>query len=109
MSESAQLKRLTKRIDAIPQAVRDAVKPTLVECAGELADAMRDAAPDLTGELRGSITVTEPGDTTPAFPDGSTRTALDTEAIVSTNSPHAGFIEHGTVKMAAEPFFLADL
>ena len=44
MTTSAQLARLQKRFDAIPKAVRDALKPALAACGQELVNAMKALA-----------------------------------------------------------------
>lgn len=108
---SAQLMRLQKRLAAIPKAVRDATQPALRTSGQELVDAMKALAEPSrkTGELINSITYTTAGNTTPPYsePGGSRVVPENTVAVTAGNSkvryPH--FVEYGTSKMAAEPFF----
>ena len=55
------LSKFQKRMNAIPKAAREAVKPALLKSAEEVADAMRTLAPEDTGDLKASIEVTGPG------------------------------------------------
>ena len=108
---SAQLERLQKRLKAIPKAVRDAVQPALRASGQELVDAMKALAEPSrkTGELIDSITYTTAGNTTPPYsePGGSRVVPENAVAVTAGNTkvryPH--FVEYGTSKMAAEPFF----
>lgn len=88
---SAQLVRLTKRLNAIPKAVRDAVQPALDVSADELVARMQHLAPVDEGDLRRSIRK-EPGD-------------HELSRKVMTDDYKASWVEHGTVKQAANPFF----
>ena len=84
MALSPQIQRLQRRMDAIPMAVREAVRPALVKSGEELADAMRGLAPEDTGALKESIAVTLPGGTTPAYSQpGGSRVAGDTVGAVA--------------------------
>ena len=106
---SSQLSRLSKRLNAIPKAVRQAVQPTLIQSGEELAQRMRHLAPEDTGALKDSIEVTPPGQSTPAYsqPGGST-VARDNEVLVTAGNsdvryPH--LVEYGTADAPAQPFF----
>jgi HK97 gp10 family phage protein len=94
---------------AIPQAVKDAVKPALTQSAHELADDIERLAPEDTGRLRNSIAVTPPGQATPPYSQpGGSRIAGPTETLITagdaeTRYPH--LVEYGTRKTAPQPFF----
>ncbi|PTX04610.1 HK97-gp10 family putative phage morphogenesis protein [Pararhodobacter aggregans] len=110
---SQQLDRLNRRMAAIPVAVRRAVIPALEKGAEEVAAAQRALAPDdpATGapDLRTSITVTPPGQATPAYSQpGGSLMASELEALVTagnTNVRYAHLQEYGTKRHAAQPFF----
>lgn len=110
---SDQIKRLQRRLMAIPQDVREAVQPVLVQNAEELATTMRRLAPDDPAtdapDLKSSIAVTPPGGTTPPYSQpGGSRVAGELEAIVTAGNsdvryPHLQ--EYGTSEHEAQPFF----
>lgn len=106
---SAQLDRLTRRLKAIPVAVKEAVTPALMKSGEEIADRMRAFAPEDTGDLKESIAVTPPGGTTPPYsqPGGSTVAEENQVLITAGNTdvryPH--LVEHGTADAPAQPFF----
>lgn len=106
---SAQLLRLQRRMNAIPQAVRDAVTPALVKSGEELVARMRALAPEDTGALKASITATPPGGTTPAYsqPGGAT-TAGPNQVLVTAGNEHVRYphlVEYGAAHAPAQPFF----
>ena len=107
-SLSEQSKLLEKRLDAIPDAVLEALKPALVKGAEEAAANMRALVPVDEGDLRDSITVTEPGKTTPAYAEGGgSRTAGSNQALVTAGNEdtrHGHLQEFGTVNHEAQPF-----
>ena len=94
---------------AIPNAVRDAVKPALIASAEETAAFQRALAPVDTGRLRDSIAVTPPGHPTPAYSQpGGSRVAGDNEAVITVGNsdvryPH--LVEYGSTEAPAQPFF----
>ncbi|KFL30647.1 hypothetical protein JP75_14335 [Devosia riboflavina] len=105
------MQRLLTRIESIPDAIREDLKPVVVKSAEELAGLQRhlaEASRD-TGALIDSIEVTPPGGTTPAYSQpGGSRTAHELEAIVTVGDhvvryPH--LVEYGTAEAAAQPFF----
>lgn len=107
-SLTAQSKALEKRLLAIsPQVVED-VRPALVKGAEEVAATMHALAPEDEGDLKASITVTGPGETTPAYAEGGgKRTAASNQALVTVgneNVRHGHLQEFGTVKQEAQPF-----
>lgn len=98
-----------RRMKAIPQAVREGVKPSLIAAAEIVADAMRALAPVDEGDLRGSIAVTGPLENTPPYsqPGGAAMVSENAAAVTVGNSnvryPHLQ--EYGTKHAAAQPFF----
>ncbi len=108
MSLSKQSKALEARLKAIPREVLREVHPAIVKGAEETADAMRALVPVAEGDLQASITVTAPGETTPAYAEGGgRRTAEDNQALVTAGNEkvrHGHLQEFGTVKQEAQPF-----
>lgn len=108
MSLSKQSKLLEKRLRAIPEAIVEGVQPALIKGAKEYAAAMRALAPEDEGDLKKSITVTKPGETTPAYAEkGGRRTAGPNQALVTVGNEgvrHGHLQEFGTVKQEAQPF-----
>lgn len=106
---SAQLRRLQRRLNAIPQAVREAVTPALVKSGQELVARQQALVPVRTGALRDSIVMTPPGGTTPAYsqPGGSTTAGPNQVLVTAGNSdvryPH--LVEYGVAHAPAQPFF----
>lgn len=111
MAYSAQVQRLMRRIESIPDAIRQDMQPAIVKSAEELAGMMGHLAEPSrdTGALIDSIEVTPPGGNTPAYSQpGGERTAHELEAIVTVGNhavryPH--LVEHGTANAPAQPFF----
>ena len=106
---SAQTDRLSRRLNAIPKAVRKAVVPALEQSGKELVETMRNLAPEDTGDLKHSIKYTMPGQSTPPYsqPGGSTVAAENQVLVTAGNTdvryPH--LVEFGTVHAPAQPFF----
>lgn len=104
-----QLARLTRRLEAIPKAVREAVQPALRKSGDELVERMRQLAPEETGDLKASITATPAGQSTPAYsqPGGSQVVPENAVMVTAGNAdvryPH--LVEYGTTEAAAQPFF----
>lgn len=109
MARSAQLARLTKRLDAIPQKVRETIAPTLEKSGNELVGTMKAFAPEETGDLKASLTVTQGGETTPLYsqPGGQMVVPLGAVAITAGNFRvrYAHLQEYGTKDAPAHPFF----
>jgi HK97 gp10 family phage protein len=107
-SLSEQSRILSKRLSAIPDAVVRDVRPALIKGAEEVAAMMRVFVPVDEGDLEESITVTEPGQTTPAYAEGGgRRTAGSNQALVTAGNEkvrHGHLQEFGTVKQEAQPF-----
>lgn len=103
------LAALQKRLAAVPQAVKDAVKPALERSGAELVATMQHLAPVETGALRDSITATPAGETTPAYsqPGASKVVPENTVRVTAGNAevryPH--LVEYGTADAPAQPFF----
>jgi HK97 gp10 family phage protein len=101
---------LLKRLDAIPKEVRKAVEPALIKSGAELQQTMQHLAPVDSGALRESIAVTPPGHAVPtdAKLGGASHIAKENEVIVSAGNFgafYARWVEFGTVKTPAQPFF----
>lgn len=117
MARSPQLERLSRRLEAIPKAVRVAVQPALQKSGAELVGSMQHLAPvsedgshgKPPGALRDSIVMTTAGNTTPAYsqPGGSQVVPENAVVITAGNSgvryPH--LVEYGTSKADAQPYF----
>ncbi|WP_035026601.1 HK97-gp10 family putative phage morphogenesis protein [Gemmobacter nectariphilus] len=107
------LSSFQRRMRAVPQAAREAIKPVLMKQAEAMADTMRSLAPDDPAtdapDLKSSIAVTGPGEATPPYsqPGGAMVVPENAVAITAGNTdvryPHLQ--EHGTSKHAAQPFF----
>src|SRR6056297_3179950 len=107
-SLSEQSRILGERLSAIPEAVLREVQPALIKGAGEVAAMMRLFVPRDEGDLDASITVTAPGETTPAYAEGGgKRVAAENEALVTVGNEqvrHGHLQEFGTVAHEAQPF-----
>jgi HK97 gp10 family phage protein len=103
-----QSRELEKRLNAIPAAILEALRPALMRSGEEVARNMRALVPEDTGNLKESITVTGPGETTPPYAaQGGTRTAGPNQVLVTVGDAqvrYAHMLEFGTVKMEAQPF-----
>lgn len=106
---SAQILRLQRRLEAIPQRVRDDVQPALLASANELAGRMKQLAPHDSYDMINSIEVTTGGHSTPPYsqPGGSSVVPENAVAITVGNSEvrYAHLVEHGTAHAPAQPFF----
>lgn len=102
-------KRIVKRLEEIPEAVRKQAIPALLQSAEEIVRTMRHLAPERTGDLRRSLVVTPPGGTTPPYsqPGGSQSIKENQVAITAGNTDvrYAHLVEYGTSKAPAQPFF----
>lgn len=113
MADDGGLLKFQRRMSAIPQAAREAIKPALIKGGNEIAAIQRSLAPDdpatSAPDLKSSIAVTGPGETTPPYsqPGGSKTIPANMVAITVGNTdvryPH--LLEYGTTKMNAQPFF----
>lgn len=108
MSLRNDSKRLGARLTAIPNDILEALRPALVKSAEEAAANMRALVPVDEGDLQASITVTGPGETTPAYAAGGGKvTAHENQALVTIGNPDVRtghMVEFGTIKMEAQPF-----
>lgn len=106
---STQTQRLSRRLKAIPAAVKRAVVPALEQSGNELVGAMRNLAPVDTGDLRNSIKYTMPGNSTPPYSQpGGSRIAAENQVLVTAGNtdvryPHLQ--EYGTAHAPAQPYF----
>lgn len=111
MANDGGLRSFQRRMVAIPEEVRAALKPTLLKSGEELKATMRHLAEHSrdTGALIDSITVTGPGETTPPYsqPGGSKVVPENAVAVTVGNSDvrYAHLVEYGTTKTQAQPFF----
>lgn len=100
-----------RRLEGIPDAIKQDMQPAVVKSAEELAEMQRRLAETSrdTGALIDSIEVTKPGESTPPYSQpGGERTAHELEAIVTVGDhvvryPH--LVEYGTKEASAQPFF----
>ncbi|XKM39124.1 HK97-gp10 family putative phage morphogenesis protein [Rhizobium ruizarguesonis] len=109
MANKDGLDDLMKAFDRVKKAPRQQITKTLVASANELADAQQHLAPKDTHALANSITVTEPGELTPAYSQpGGSRVAGETEVIVTAGNSevrYAHLVEYGTSDTEAQPYF----
>lgn len=96
-------------MERVKQAAKEAAMERMIKGAQEVADAQRQLVPVDEGHLRDSITVTMPGQSTPAHsqPGGST-VAGENQVIVTAGNSDARYphiIEHGSSRHEAQPFF----
>jgi HK97 gp10 family phage protein len=95
MPSNQQLAKIQARLEAIPKAVRDDVKPSLQQSGADLVAAISAAAPKETGKLAASIAVA---------PKAGQDAAVAVTAG-NADAPYARFVEFGTVDAPAHPFF----
>ena len=109
--------RLSKRLEAIPREVKQAVQPSLAKSGTELVGAMQTLAPvsidgshgNPPGAMRESITMTPAGQSTPPYsqPGGSMVVPENALAVTAGDSavryPH--LVEYGTAHAPAQPYF----
>ena len=109
MARSAQLARLSRKLEAIPEKVREAVAPALEKSGTELTGKMKVLAPKDTGALAASIAMTPAGQSTPPYsqpggsgvvPDGAVAVTVGNDAV-----RYAHLQEYGTTEAPAHPFF----
>jgi phage protein, HK97 gp10 family len=108
---SPQIQRLMRRLDGIPDAIKQDMQPAVVKSAGEVADLQRRLAESSrdTGALIESIEVTGPGDSTPPYSQpGGSHTAHEVQALVTVGNAEVRYphlVEYGTKDAPAQPFF----
>ena len=106
---SSLIDRLTRRLDAIPKAIKIAVTPALARSGNELAARMQQLAPEDTGALKNSVAVTMGGNMTPPYSQpGGSMIVPDNAVAITTGGddvryPH--LVEYGTANTPAQPFF----
>lgn len=105
------LAKLQKKLNAMPRIAKDEIKRALEQSADEIVELAKNLVPEDTGELRESI-----GWTYGKVPRGAmtlgkvfaSKLATDlTITIYAGNSEayYSRFVEFGTQKMAARPYF----
>lgn len=109
MASKDGLDGLMSAFDRVKKAPRQQIARALEASATELADAQKHLAPKDTHALANSITVTGPGEATPAYSQpGGSRVAGETEVIVTAGNAdvrYAHLVEYGTSATEAQPFF----
>lgn len=102
---SAELER---RLLEIPYEVLRELRPALLAGAHDIADAMEALVPEKDGDLLGSIAVTGPNETTPAYASGGGSITLQANqaavTVGNTDVRHGHLQEFGTVNHEAQPF-----
>lgn len=103
------LDNLMRAFDRIKTAPRKAVTKALATSADDVAGTMKALAPEDTGALKASITITESGQSTPAYSQpGGSRVAGPNEIIITAGNSEVRYphlVEHGTSDTDAQPFF----
>ena len=111
------MNRMKARHAAIPKAVADSIQPVLQSAAADIVKEMQRECPvskdrahgNPQGALRDSITFTAGGEATPAYSAPGGQQTVDPDAVLITAGNervrYSQFVEWGTVKMDAEPFF----
>src|SRR4051812_34042824 len=108
---SDQLKRLQRRLEAIPKAVIAAAQPALEKSGQELVGAMKSLAETSrdTGDLIDSIQMTTAGNSTPPYSQPGGSRVVPPNAVVvtvgNTDVRYPHLVEYGTAKAPAQPFF----
>ncbi len=105
----SQWDRISRKINAIPERLRQRMQPTLMKSAEEVQDLMQRLAPVDDGDLKRSIVITPGGYATPPYsqPGGSRVVPINAVAITAGNTDvrYAHLVEHGTRKAAPRRFF----
>jgi HK97 gp10 family phage protein len=110
MADDGGLAALQARMKAIPQAVRDAVKPALEKSAQEIVDLAKSLCPAETGKLRDSIAWTwgDAPDGAMVLAQGSAGELTITIYAGSDEAFYARWVEFGTANGAPpHGFFFA--
>jgi len=84
------MERLAKKLETLPEDVREGVRKAVKDETREVADDMRRTVPRLTGELARSIQVE------------ITNNGVSGAAVATAR--HATFVEHGTEDTPERPF-----
>lgn len=101
-------KQLNQKLARLPSAAVDEMRLSLAVSAREMADMMEQLVPKATGRLAGSIGWTFGEPPKGSFVGGRFKTK---EGIVATvyagdeDAFYARFVEFGTIKTPAQPFF----
>jgi Bacteriophage HK97-gp10, putative tail-component len=103
------LKETLAAMERVKRAGIEAAMKRLIQGAEDVAAMQKQLVPVDEGDLRDSITVTLPGQSTPAHSQpGGSRVAGENEVIVTAGSsdvryPH--LVEHGWSEAKAQPYF----
>lgn len=109
MAQSAQLRRLNAKFQAVARAAKSSIEQSMEKSANEIVALAKRLCPVDQGTLRDSI-----GWTWGDAPKGTIVLAATKGAALritiyagSDEAFYARWIEHGTTDMAAQPFFYA--
>lgn len=114
---AVQIDRMRARHTAITNGVAEVIQPALQSAAADivaeqkaLCPVSKDAAHgNPPGALRDSIQFTAGGEPTPAYSAPGGQQIVDLNAVLitagNTKVRYSHFVEYGTVRMAAEPYF----
>ncbi|MEN3239048.1 HK97 gp10 family phage protein [Methylobacterium ajmalii] len=109
MARSKDLERLNRRLERIPEAVKEAVAPSLEKSGNELVGTMRRLAPEETGDLKRSLHMTPAGQSTPPYSQpGSSHVVPEGAVAVTAGNEHVRYPhlqEYGTEHAPAQPYF----
>lgn len=111
MARNKDLTRIFAKLDTIPEAIRQQMRPVLISEGEEIASLQRGMAHTSrdTGALIDSITVTAPGEQTPPYSQpGGSRTVPEGAVVITAGNAdvrYAHLVEYGTSKTEAQPFF----
>lgn len=108
MTRVVGVQKLNRKLGKIPAAVREEVRTAMVRSAREIADLAEVLVPQDTGRLAGSIGWTWGEAPRGALSLGKVATGGDMTITVYAGDReafYARWVEFGTVKVAAQPFF----
>lgn len=108
MTRVVGVQKLNRKLGKIPAAVREEVRTAMVRSAREIADLAEVLVPQDTGRLAGSIGWTWGEAPRGALSLGKVATGGDMTITVYAGDReafYARWVEFGTVKVAAQPYF----
>ncbi|MDX3928699.1 MAG: HK97 gp10 family phage protein [Shinella sp.] len=101
--------RLQRRLQAIPERVRQETQAALFSAAEDVAEVMKGLAPVDDGDLKDSIAVTPGGQKTPPHSQPGGATTVPENAVMITagdsKARHAHLVEFGTAAHTAGGMF----
>ena len=106
MTSDGGISRLRRRLNAIPEVVKQAVQPALQKSADEIVTAMQHLVPEDQGTLKASIR-SEPGEheLQLQITAGGAATTRPVRQGTTAEYDYALGVEFGTSKAPAKPFF----